>query len=301
VFLIAAQLTVLEVAIFILASIAFIIAIRFFIESRKGLEQFLPAVVEAEKEKKKQLTFFGNLVFIKRKFRMKRKPLKLYATVPPVVESETSRELSDLRSMIHEQQSQLSQALAQMNVKPPKAEAVPDKETQKKVKDLQLALDKKEAEIKKYKQQLEVSTKMQTHFESMQKEFGQLQQKMQKLEVQAREANDLKIKLDHVQQSLAKVEKDLIRKEDKLRDITAESQKLHTALNETEDKLQESNLQRQQMMKKVQFLEEMNDDMKEIADNNRKLQNELRRVAELESMLNIMTEERDELLKKKFK
>ena len=70
-------------------------------------------------------------------------------------------------------------------------------------------------------------------------------------------------------------------------------------LNQTEDKLSEANLQRQQLQKKTQFLEEINTDIQQMSDANRKLKNELRRVAELESMLNLITEERDALLKRK--
>ena len=40
--------------------------------------------------------------------------------------------------------------------------------------------------------------------------------------------------------------------------------------------------------------------MQSIADTNKKLQTELRRIGELESMLNMMAEERDFLLRKKM-
>jgi len=66
-----------------------------------------------------------------------------------------------------------------------------------------------------------------------------------------------------------------------------------------EDKLAEANLQRQQLQKKVQFLQELNADMQNISETNKKLQTELRRIGELESMLTMMAEERDQLLRKK--
>jgi len=71
-------------------------------------------------------------------------------------------------------------------------------------------------------------------------------------------------------------------------------------MDELEDKLSEANLQRQQLHKKVQFLSDLNNDMQSIADTNKKLQTELRRIGELESMLNMMAEERDFLLRKKI-
>jgi hypothetical protein len=66
-----------------------------------------------------------------------------------------------------------------------------------------------------------------------------------------------------------------------------------------EEKLSQANLQQQQLQKKVQFLEEMNTDMLHMADTNRRLTSEMTRVAELESMLQIMTEERDTLLRRR--
>ena len=66
-----------------------------------------------------------------------------------------------------------------------------------------------------------------------------------------------------------------------------------------EDKLAEANLQRQQLQKKVQFLTDLNTDLQSISDTNKKLQTELRRIGELESMLNMMAEERDFLLRRK--
>ena len=73
---------------------------------------------------------------------------------------------------------------------------------------------------------------------------------------------------------------------------------MYHLLNETEDKLSEANLQRQQLQKKVQFLQDMNDDMSNISETNKRLQNELRRIGELESMLGMMEEERNRTSRK---
>ena len=57
---------------------------------------------------------------------------------------------------------------------------------------------------------------------------------------------------------------------------------------------------RQQLQKKVAYLEELNNDMQEVADAHKKLEGQLKRVGELESMLNVVAEERDELVKKQM-
>ena len=79
-----------------------------------------------------------------------------------------------------------------------------------------------------------------------------------------------------------------------------ENQRMRLLMNELEDKVSEANLQRQQLQKKVLFLTDLNNDMQNISDTNKKLQTELRRIGELESMLNMMAEERDFLIRKKL-
>ena len=84
-----------------------------------------------------------------------------------------------------------------------------------------------------------------------------------------------------------------------MRELAVENGRLYETINVTENKLSEANLQRQQLIKKVHFLEEMAHDMQQMSDTNRKLKAELRLVAELESMLHLITEERDTLLNRR--
>ena len=123
---------------------------------------------------------------------------------------------------------------------------------------------------------------------------------MASLEKQASQANNFMIELEDAKEAFNQLNKDLIKKNEQLQNILTENQRMHQQLCETEDKLQEANMQRQQLFKKVKVLEEMNADFQSIADAHQKLQTELRRIGELESMLNMMTEERDQLLRKRF-
>ena len=149
------------------------------------------------------------------------------------------------------------------------------------------------------RQQAELNEKLQTHFEDVQAGYEELQEKVQKMEQQAWQAAELAIKVDSLEQANEQMERTVLKKEEKIRELSVENGRLHEMLNQTEDKLSEANLQRQQLQKKTQFLEEINTDIQQMSDANRKLKNELRRVAELESMLNLITEERDALLKRK--
>jgi len=106
--------------------------------------------------------------------------------------------------------------------------------------------------------------------------------------------------LEDTKYTYEQVHKELLRKQEKLEELMEENQLLRHQKNEAEDKLADANLQRQQLHKKVQFLSDLNNDMQNIADTNKKLQTDLRRIGELESMLNMMSEEREFLLRKKM-
>ncbi|HEY1870279.1 MAG TPA: hypothetical protein VGG71_04430, partial [Chitinophagaceae bacterium] len=53
----------------------------------------------------------------------------------------------------------------------------------------------------------------------------------------------------------------------------------------------EVNFQRQQLQKRVNYLEELSSDLQVVADANKKLEHRLKRIGELESMLNVVSEE----------
>jgi chromosome segregation ATPase len=170
---------------------------------------------------------------------------------------------------------------------------------QKEINKLHGIIEKKDEEIEEVQQQASTAHKMAAKIEEVYQEFDQLQEKMSALEKQANRANNLAIELEDVRHSYEQVHKELQRKQEKLEEVMNENQRMRLEMNTLEDKLSESNLQRQQLQKKVQFLQELNTDMQSISDTNKKLQTELRRIGELESMLNMMAEERDYLLRRK--
>ena len=84
----------------------------------------------------------------------------------------------------------------------------------------------------------------------------------------------------------------------KLNSTTNDNQQLQSQLIETEDKLREASFQRQQLQKRVAYLEELNNDLQAVSDANKKLEVQLKRIGELESMLNMAAEERDQLIRR---
>lgn len=74
-----------------------------------------------------------------------------------------------------------------------------------------------------------------------------------------------------------------------------ENQRLQIEVSGTQDKLSEANQQRQQLQKKVAYLEELTNDLQQMSETNKKLEGQLKKIGELESILNIVSEERDHL------
>jgi chromosome segregation ATPase len=142
---------------------------------------------------------------------------------------------------------------------------------------------------------------MASKIEEVYQEFDMLQAKMSLLEKQANRTNALAIELEDTKHLYEQVHKELLRKHEKLEEVMEDHQQMRQEMNVLEDKLSEANLQRQQLQKKVVFLQDLNTDMQSISDANKKLQTELRRIGELESMLTMMVQERDSLLRKKDK
>ncbi len=152
------------------------------------------------------------------------------------------------------------------------AESTVDREELKeKIELLEWKLREKEQELQKLKN-LEAGAKNTTEkLEEVYKEFDLLQSKIDQLEKQAGRNNIVEIELEKSKNEYDQLRKDISKKADKIDELTAENQKKHQQLCETEDKL---------------------------AKINRKLHNEMRRIGELESMLHMISEERDHLLYK---
>jgi virulence-associated protein VapD len=118
-----------------------------------------------------------------------------------------------------------------------------------------------------------------------------MQSKMQKLESQLSSSKMISLEYEDLKEAHLNVTHEYEDYRIKLQAMTAENQQLTLRLNEVEDKFREANFQRQQLQKRVGYLEELNNDLQVLADANKKLEHQLRRIGELESMLNVVSEE----------
>jgi len=286
------------------------VAVHFFLVSRKTLRQTMtpqknekPRSAANEKFDYPDILPFSSTKNAERP--EKEKAILPSETLPvfptPKVSAPKENVIDTFKETIWQQQKSLNSFLENVEALQGEEYRQLQKENaalKKNVSQLEAVLEESETELESVKQQAEVAQKMAARIEEIYKEFDYMQEKMAGLEKQSRQANELTIELEDVKQSYLQTQTELSRKQARLEEIAAENQRLHHQLAETEDKLAEANFQRQQLQKKTQLVQEMNDDMQHMADANKKLQTELRRIGELESMLHTIEEERSHLYKR---
>jgi len=164
------------------------------------------------------------------------------------------------------------------------------------VKELKYLLGQKESEIHNIRQKENLTREMTSMLDSAYSEFNTLQGKMQKLEVQLSSSKLISLEYEDLKEAYKKVSHDQEENKIRLQTLISENQQLMLQLNEAEDKFREANFQRQQLQKRVNYMEELNNDLQMVTDANKKLEHQIKRIGELESMLNVISEE-NEILK----
>lgn len=166
---------------------------------------------------------------------------------------------------------------------------------QTQVEELRLKLNQKEREIQTFSQKEHLTTEMNAMLDSAYSEFNVLQEKMQKLEQQVNASRRISLEHSELSESYQKISRDFEELKQRNHALTEDNNLLRTSLAEAEDELREAEFQRQQLQKRVMYLEELNSDMQVMVEANKKLEGQLKRIGELESMLNVIAEERDKL------
>jgi chromosome segregation ATPase len=168
---------------------------------------------------------------------------------------------------------------------------------QNQIRDLKYILSEKEIEIHNVRQRENLTKEMTSMLDSAYSEFNTLQSKMQKLESQLSTSKMISLEYEDLKEAHLKIMHEYEEYKARWQAATTENQQLTSRLSESEDKFREANFQRQQLLKRVSYLEELNNDLQVVADANKKLEHQLRRIGELESMLNVVSEE-NQLLKR---
>ncbi|MBS1662934.1 MAG: hypothetical protein JST68_17950 [Bacteroidetes bacterium] len=146
-------------------------------------------------------------------------------------------------------------------------------------------LVEKESEVSHLRHHQKLSEEMGQRLDKVYEEYATLQEKLQKLQAYLTQPYNRGTDYDELKEAYFKMGKE--HDEMKLRYISLreENQRLNRILSDTEEKLKEANFQRQQFQKRSAFLEELNHDLQEISEHNKKIESQLRRVSDMESLL----------------
>ncbi len=327
------NLSIVELIVLFLCAVTLGVVIHFFIISRRSLKT---SPDETEKFKKNvdewKLKYFNDIEVkdkelseIRSRFseseennriykieleELQRHQKRLQAEVESVKKREPEREgkpnyIEQLRiaqSGLLEHNEKINQLLENLEVVKENEEKQKMMEEEKEelidqVKELKYLLGQKESEIHNIKQKENLTKEMTSMLDSAYSEFNTLQSKIQKLETQLSASRMVSLEYEDLKEAYEKTSRQQEDYKAKAQVLTAENQQLTLQMNEMEDKFHEANFQRQQLQKRVSYLEELNADLQVVADANKKLEHQLRRVGELESMLNVISEE-NQILKK---
>jgi hypothetical protein len=153
------------------------------------------------------------------------------------------------------------------------------------IHELKKSLHEKENELRLVRQQQVLTREMAERLDKAYNDFNGLQENISKLKTYISRPENRSFEYEELQQSFYKLTNDFDEMKLKQHAMLEENQRLSILLADTDDKLRESNFQRQQITKKLSFLEEMNRDLQVLAEHNKKLENQLRRVTDISNMI----------------
>ena len=331
------SLSIVEIIVLMLGAITLGITLHFFITSRrimtaspmevekaaKALEEWKLRYFNDTEMRDKELTSLrkqledseenNNINSIEAdEMRKLNKKLKLeieaLQKTTPVAEKEKPDYIQQLRqaqSSLLEHNEKINLLLGQIDIVKETEEKQQEilkinEELSGQIDDLKSILSQKDKEISNTRQKEQLTNEMTSMIDSAYNEFNVLQDKIKKLEGLVNTSKKINLEYEDLKEDHYRISKDFEEQRKKYNATVSENKQLLEELTETEDKLKEANYQRQLLQKKVAYLEELNNDMQEVADAHKKLEGQLKRVGELESMLNVVAEERDELVKKQM-
>ncbi len=142
-----------------------------------------------------------------------------------------------------------------------------------------------EALIKQLRQEQLLVVEMKERLAHTQEEFMSLQEKLKKMETYLAQPHYRSYEYEDLQQNYLRLTKEHDELRFKQMTILEENQRLTRLMTDTEDKLREANFQRQGLMKKITYLEELNFDLQQLSGHNKKLELQLKRLSEIESLI----------------
>ena len=156
---------------------------------------------------------------------------------------------------------------------------------QEQSRELQHKLTSSENELREIRQERTLANELQSRLKKAYEDFTIVQEKISKLEGYIAKPQMKGFEYEELQQAYFRLTKEFDEIKGKQLSMLEENQRLSRLLSDAEDKLRESNFVRQQLSKKVTFLDELNTDLQQLASQNKKIEMQLRRISEIEQLL----------------
>lgn len=130
-----------------------------------------------------------------------------------------------------------------------------------------------------------LSKELTERLEKAYEEFNFLQDRIQKMQTQLFDPQKSNFKIEDLEQSYIRITKEY--DELKLRHISVleTHQQLVRNSADMEEKLKDANFEKQQLQRKVAYLEQLVNDLQQLSSHNKKLEGQLRRLNEIEKLL----------------
>ena len=153
------------------------------------------------------------------------------------------------------------------------------------LREMQQKYAQTENELRQIRQEHALANELQERLRKAYEDFALMQEKISKLEGHIAKPQMRGYEYDELQQAYFKLTKEFDELKGKQLSMLEENQRLSRLIADAEDKLRESNFVRQQLSKKVAFLDELNTDLQQVASQNKKIEMQLRRISEIEQLL----------------
>jgi DNA repair exonuclease SbcCD ATPase subunit len=262
----------------------------------KTLQQLRERLAESEENEKIYLMETEELreetALLKEKYvRAEEKILRTEAQIkPPTVAEDYLQQLKNAQDNLFQYNQHINKLLQQIQMLKESEKKYQDLQQQHNVLNDQLSglhnqLAEKDTEIQRIMQEQRLVLEMNERMDKAYADFTQMQEKLRKLEHYLDQPHTKRIEYDQLQESYFKISRDFDDVKGKQIALFEENQRLSRILADTEDKLKEANFQRQQYQKKMLFLEELNRDMQDASEQHKKMESQLRRISEMESIL----------------
>jgi myosin heavy subunit len=160
------------------------------------------------------------------------------------------------------------------------------------LKTLRNTLIEREEDLRQIRQSNLLNRELEERLDKAYREFHELQGKLTDVEKNLARPNSRTIDYESLQEAYLRLTKDYDDLKLKQIEYLEENHRLLRLVAETDDKLREANFQRLQQNKRLSFMEDLNNDLQQINERNKKLELHVKRLSEIENMLQRATREK---------